>query len=80
MNVVKSAAGNALLAAVERKYARVPKKNTRVFLKKRATNSGHKQTRKEKVYELEEVFGGVVWVLGCASGCACRGWMLADGQ
>ena len=26
MNVVKSAAGNALLAAVERKYARVPKK------------------------------------------------------
>ena len=56
------------------------KKNTRVFLKKRATNSEHKQTRKEKVYELEEVFGGVVWVLGCAFGGACRGWMLADGQ
>jgi hypothetical protein len=35
---------------------------------------------KGKDYELEEVFGGVVWVLGCAFGSACGGWMLADGQ
>ena len=35
---------------------------------------------KGKDYELEEVFGGVVWVLGCAFGGAGRGWMLADGQ